>query len=273
MVAAVQRAVASDDGRRARVPPGHRRDPTRRTLPSTASLPSHVDVYALAGALSLEEQDRALAPSPAGRRRVVLSTDIAETSLTVDGVRIVIDAGLAREPRFDARTGLSRLTTVTTSRASADQRAGRAGRTEPGVAYRLWSKIEHGSTAAPPVTRDRPGRPRRVRPRIGGVGHRRRATSRSSTHHRRARSNRRRHCSSTCMRSTRRPSTRAIDGGLDHPARPIDARAPGPPSTGTDGGDRAVDAGLHRRLASSTSATCSVVDPTTSRPTCRCGSA
>ena len=69
----------------------------------------------LAGALSLEEQDRALAPSPPGRRRVVLSTDIAETSLTVDGVRIVVDAGLAREPRFDARTGLSRLTTVTTA--------------------------------------------------------------------------------------------------------------------------------------------------------------
>ena len=104
-----------------------------------------VDVYALAGALTLEEQDRALAPSPPGRRRVVLSTDIAETSLTVDGVRIVVDAGLAREPRFDVRTGLSRLTTVTTSRASAEQRAGRAGRTEPGVAYRLWSKIEHGS--------------------------------------------------------------------------------------------------------------------------------
>ena len=102
-------------------------------------------MHALAGALTLEEQDRALAPSPHGRRRVVLSTDIAETSLTVDGVRIVIDAGLAREPRFDARTGLSRLTTVTTSRSSADQRAGRAGRTEPGVAYRLWSKIEHGT--------------------------------------------------------------------------------------------------------------------------------
>ncbi len=102
----------------------------------------------LAGALSLAEQDRALAPSPPGRRRVVLSTDIAETSLTVDGVRVVVDSGLAREPRFDARTGLTRLTTVTTSRASAEQRAGRAGRTEPGAAYRLWSKIEHGSRPA-----------------------------------------------------------------------------------------------------------------------------
>lgn len=107
-----------------------------------------VDVYPLAGALSLGDQDRALAPSPPGRRRVVLSTDIAETSLTVDGVRVVVDSGLARAPRFDVRTGMSRLTTVTTSRASADQRAGRAGRVEPGACYRLWSKIEHGSRAA-----------------------------------------------------------------------------------------------------------------------------
>ena len=106
-----------------------------------------VDVYPLAGALSLAEQDLALAPSSPGRRRVVLSTDIAETSLTVDGVRVVVDSGLAREPRFDARTGMTRLTTVATSRASAEQRAGRAGRTEPGAAYRLWSKLEHGTRA------------------------------------------------------------------------------------------------------------------------------
>ncbi len=106
-----------------------------------------VDVFALAGALSLAEQDEALAPSRPGRRRVVLSTDIAETSLTVDGVRVVVDAGLAREPRFDARSGMTRLTTVAASRASAEQRAGRAGRTEPGAAYRLWSKLEHGTRA------------------------------------------------------------------------------------------------------------------------------
>ncbi len=105
----------------------------------------NIDVYPLAGALTLAQQDQALAPSPPGRRRVVLSTDIAETSLTVDGVRIVIDSGLAREPRFDPRSGMTRLTTVSTSRASADQRAGRAGRTEPGIAYRLWSKLEHGT--------------------------------------------------------------------------------------------------------------------------------
>jgi ATP-dependent helicase HrpB len=104
-----------------------------------------VDVFPLAGALTLAEQDAALAPSRPGRRRVVLSTDIAETSLTVDGVRVVVDSGLAREPRFDARSGMTRLTTVSTSRASAEQRTGRAGRTEPGAAYRLWSKLEHGT--------------------------------------------------------------------------------------------------------------------------------
>ena len=107
-----------------------------------------VDVHPLAGALSQAEQDRALAPSPPGRRRVVLSTDIAETSLTVDGVRVVVDSGLARAPRFDTRTGMSRLTTITTSRASADQRTGRAGRVEPGACYRLWSRIEHGTRPA-----------------------------------------------------------------------------------------------------------------------------
>ncbi len=112
------------------------------------SVPDGVDVYPLAGALSLSEQDLALSPSPAGRRRVVLSTDIAESSLTVDGVRAVVDAGLARVPRFDQRTGMSRLTTVSTSRASAEQRAGRAGRTGPGAAYRLWSKLEHGTRRA-----------------------------------------------------------------------------------------------------------------------------
>jgi ATP-dependent helicase HrpB len=101
------------------------------------------DVYPLAGALSLADQDRALAPSPAGRRRVVLSTDIAETSLTVNGVSVVVDAGQARVPRYDPRTGMTRLTTIPTSRASAEQRAGRAGRLGPGVAYRLWSKLEH----------------------------------------------------------------------------------------------------------------------------------
>jgi ATP-dependent helicase HrpB len=113
-----------------------------------ATVADDVDVYPLAGALSLGEQDLALSASPTGRRRVVLATDIAETSLTVAGVRIIVDSGLARAPRFDTRTGMTRLTTITTSRSSAEQRAGRAGRTEPGVCYRLWSRIEHGSRAS-----------------------------------------------------------------------------------------------------------------------------
>lgn len=113
-----------------------------------ASLPETVDVLPLAGALSAAEQDLALAPSAAGRRRVVLATDIAESSLTVAGVRVVVDAGTVKVPRLDARTGMTRLTTVPISRASADQRAGRAGRTEPGAAYRLWSKLEQGTRRA-----------------------------------------------------------------------------------------------------------------------------
>jgi ATP-dependent helicase HrpB len=106
---------------------------------------THVDVRMLHGSLPFTEQDAAIAPSEPGHRKVVLSTDIAETSLTVEGVRIVIDGGAARVPRFDARTGMTRLRTVQISRSSAEQRAGRAGRTEPGVAYRLWSKVEHAA--------------------------------------------------------------------------------------------------------------------------------
>jgi ATP-dependent helicase HrpB len=110
-----------------------------------SGLPGDVDVRPLYGALPIADQDAALAPSPPGRRRVVLSTDIAETSLTVDGVRVVVDGGWHRTPRFDPRSGLTRLETVGITKASADQRAGRAGRTGPGVAYRLWSKLEHAA--------------------------------------------------------------------------------------------------------------------------------
>lgn len=101
------------------------------------------DVHLLHGSLSIQAQDAALLPST--RRKVVLSTDIAETSLTVEGVRIVIDSGQARSPRFDPHTGMTRLRTVPISKSSAEQRAGRAGRTEPGIAYRMWSLIEHGT--------------------------------------------------------------------------------------------------------------------------------
>jgi ATP-dependent helicase HrpB len=99
-----------------------------------------VDVLPLHGTLPFAEQDRALRAG--ARRRVVIATDIAESSVTVEGVAIVIDSGLARRPAFDPASGLSRLRTITTSRASADQRAGRAGRTAAGVAYRLWSESE-----------------------------------------------------------------------------------------------------------------------------------
>ena len=100
-----------------------------------------VEVLALHGSLPAAEQDRALR---AGRgRRVVLATDLAETSVTVEGVGVVVDAGLSRRPAYDATSGLTRLRTVLASRASADQRAGRAGRTAAGVAYRLWSEAEH----------------------------------------------------------------------------------------------------------------------------------
>ncbi|MFT8245722.1 ATP-dependent helicase HrpB [Roseomonas sp. BN140053] len=99
------------------------------------------EVIALHGELPPAEQDRALAPS--SRRKVVLSTSIAETSLTVPGVRIVVDGGFRRAPRLDPSSGLSRLMTLRIGRAAADQRAGRAGRTEPGVAIRLWSEALH----------------------------------------------------------------------------------------------------------------------------------
>ncbi|MFY9733633.1 MAG: ATP-dependent helicase HrpB [Rhodoplanes sp.] len=100
------------------------------------------DVVALYGALDAEQQDRAIAPAPVGRRKVVLATSIAETSLTIEGVRVVIDSGLARVPRYEPDLGLTRLETVRVSRAAADQRRGRAGRTEPGVCFRLWDERE-----------------------------------------------------------------------------------------------------------------------------------
>ncbi|MDH0614884.1 MULTISPECIES: ATP-dependent helicase HrpB [unclassified Agrobacterium] len=105
----------------------------------------NTDIIPLYGNLSQKEQDAAIMPARAGRRKIVLATSIAETSITIDGVRVVIDSGLQRLPVFEPATGITRLETVRVSRASADQRAGRAGRTEPGVAIRLWHP---GQTAA-----------------------------------------------------------------------------------------------------------------------------
>jgi ATP-dependent helicase HrpB len=108
-------------------------------------------VTPLHGMLSQRDQDRAVRPDPDGRRKIVLSTSIAETSLTIEGIRVVVDAGLARVPRFSPRTGMTRLETVRVSRASADQRRGRAGRLEPGVCYRLWAEHDdHALVAASP---------------------------------------------------------------------------------------------------------------------------
>ncbi len=102
----------------------------------------------LHGALDLAAQRAAIEPAPVGKRKLVLATNIAETSLTIEGVRVVIDAGLARVPRFDPATGMTRLVTQRISRASATQRAGRAGRLEPGVCYRLWSEAQQDQLTA-----------------------------------------------------------------------------------------------------------------------------
>jgi ATP-dependent helicase HrpB len=102
----------------------------------------------LYGALDPAVQDRAIQPAPTGVRKVVLATSIAETSLTIDGVGVVVDSGLARVPRYSPASGLTRLETVRVSRASADQRQGRAGRTQPGVSYRLWDEAETRALAA-----------------------------------------------------------------------------------------------------------------------------
>lgn len=100
----------------------------------------NVDVVPLYGGLDRAEQDRAIEPAATGRRKLVLATSVAETSLTIEGVRVVIDGGLSRMPRFEPSSGLTRLATVKVSRSSAEQRRGRAGRTEPGVCYRLWDE-------------------------------------------------------------------------------------------------------------------------------------
>jgi ATP-dependent helicase HrpB len=107
-----------------------------------------VEIVPLFGALDASVQDRAIAPAPKGRRKVVLATSIAETSLTIEGVRIVVDSGLARVPRYEPDIGLTRLETVRASRAAVDQRRGRAGRIEPGICYRLWDEPQTASLAA-----------------------------------------------------------------------------------------------------------------------------
>src|SRR5690242_20780162 len=127
---AVERALRAETGSLLVFLPGAGEIRRTETQLSERLRDPAVDVVALYGALDAREQDRAIQPSPAGRRKAVLATSIAETSLTIEGVRVVIDSGLSRVPRYEPDVGITRLETVRVSRAAADQRAGRAGRIE-----------------------------------------------------------------------------------------------------------------------------------------------
>lgn len=139
---AVQRALAEETGGILVFLPGQGEILRTAEMLAEQIKRSDVVVAPLYGAMDPAAQDRAISPAESGVRKVVLATSIAETSLTIEGVRVVIDAGLARVPRFDPSSGLTRLATVRVSRAAADQRRGRAGRMEPGVSYRLWDEAE-----------------------------------------------------------------------------------------------------------------------------------
>ena len=145
VVAAVMRALQSDKGSLLVFLPGAAEIRRTETLLRERVSDPAVEIYTLFGALEQQEQDRAIAPTPPGRRKIVLATSIAETSLTIEGVRVVVDSGLARVPRYEPDVGLTRLETVRVSRAAADQRRGRAGRTEPGICYRLWDEPQTAS--------------------------------------------------------------------------------------------------------------------------------
>jgi ATP-dependent helicase HrpB len=142
---AIERALRVESGSLLVFLPGSGEIRRTQTLLNERVRDSAVDVVALYGALDAREQDRAVAPAPPGKRKVVLATSIAETSLTIEGVRVVIDSGLSRIPRYEPDVGITRLETVRVSRAAADQRRGRAGRTEPGVCCRLWDEPQTGS--------------------------------------------------------------------------------------------------------------------------------
>jgi ATP-dependent helicase HrpB len=132
----VRRALAQEEGSVLAFLPGQKE--IRRTAERLGALPADVRLFQLYGAIDPREQDAAIRPPARGERKVVLATSIAETSLTIDGVRVVVDSGLKRVPRYEPRTGLTRLETVRASRSAIAQRAGRAGRTAPGIAIRLW---------------------------------------------------------------------------------------------------------------------------------------
>lgn len=144
VIRTIRRTIADEAGSILAFLPGQG-EITRAAEALSGTLGADVMVVPLYGNLTQKEQDQAIRPAAAGTRKVVLATSIAETSITIDGVRIVIDSGLQRIPAYEPATGMTRLETVRVSRASADQRAGRAGRTKPGIAIRLWHQ---GQTAA-----------------------------------------------------------------------------------------------------------------------------
>ena len=145
VAAAIRRALVEEEGGVLAFLPGVAE--IERTAERLAGLPPGIELHRLHGSLDPAAQRAAIAAPPPGVRKVVLATSIAETSLTLDGVRIVVDSGLARRPRYDRAAGMTRLVTERVSQAAAAQRAGRAGRQAPGVAYRLW---EEGATAGLP---------------------------------------------------------------------------------------------------------------------------
>lgn len=146
IVRAIRQALAEETGSMLVFLPGQ--GEIRRTADMLdGTLPANCLVAPLYGGLEAKVQDAAIRPAAVGERKIVLASAIAQTSLTIEGVRVVIDSGLARVPKYEPQTGLTRLETVRVSRASADQRRGRAGRTEPGVCYRLWDEAQ---TAALP---------------------------------------------------------------------------------------------------------------------------
>ncbi len=146
----IQRALASDSGNLLVFLPGFREQQRVKQRLEENGLPDNVSVHLLHAALPQDEQEQAIAPTAAGQRKVVLSTNVAETSVTIEGIRVVIDSGQVRVARYDERSGMERLHTETISAASAEQRRGRAGRVEPGVCYRLWS--ETAQTQLQPFT-------------------------------------------------------------------------------------------------------------------------
>ncbi|EKS30712.1 ATP-dependent helicase HrpB [Afipia felis] len=148
MADAIASALRADSGSVLAFLPGAAEIRRTQTFLAERVSDPNIEIVPLFGALDAAVQDRAIAPAPKGMRKVVLATSIAETSLTIEGVRIVVDSGLARVPRYEPDIALTRLETVRASRAAVDQRRGRAGRTEPGVCYRLWDEPQTASFEA-----------------------------------------------------------------------------------------------------------------------------